>query len=127
MASTEDPAVIAALRAKYVEQGKDLPDTVMMGQPINSLGGLKEALLNIPTGVSPGTGGLRGEFLTSLTKVLDDNTAYQCLLGEYGMLYLNGQLPPWWFRVWASVTTVPLFKTVERETVRPVGVRNPLI
>ena len=51
---------MAALRAKYVEQGKDLPDTVMMGQPINSLGGLKEALLNLPTGVSPGTGGLRG-------------------------------------------------------------------
>ena len=42
-------------------------------------------------------------------------------------MYLGSHLPPWWYKVWGSVTTVPLFKTVERETVRPVGVRNPLI
>lgn len=41
-------------------------------------------------------------------------------------MYLGGHLPPWWYKVWGSVTTVPLFKTVERETVRPVGVCNPL-
>ena len=125
VASTEDPAVMAALRAKYVERGKDLPDTVLMGQAVDSLSGLKETLLNLPTGVSPGTGGLRGEFLACLAEVWDDNT--MGLLEEFGMLYLNGHLPPWWYRVWGSVTTVPLFKTVERETVRPVGVRNPLI
>ena len=125
VASTEDPDVMAALRAKYVERGKDLPDTVTIGQPVDSLGGLKEALLSLPTGVSPGTGGLRGEFLTSLAEVWDENS--MGLLEDFGMMYLNGQLPPWWYRVWGSVTTVPLFKTEARETVRPVGVRNPLI
>ena len=49
------------------------------------------------------------------------------LLEQFGMLYLSGQLPGWWYKIWGSVTTVPLFKTEERETVRPVGVRNPLI
>ena len=49
------------------------------------------------------------------------------LLEQFGMLYLSGQLPGWWYKIWGSVTTVPLFKTEERETVRPVGIRNPLI
>ena len=49
------------------------------------------------------------------------------LLKDFSMLYLCASLPPWWYRVWGSVTTVPLFKTEARETVRPVGVRNPLI
>ena len=41
--------------------------------------------------------------------------------------FLSGHLPPGWCRVWGSVITVPLFKTGERETVRPVRVGNPLI
>ena len=80
---------MAALRARYVERGKFLPDTVLMGQPADSLGGLKEALLNLPTGVSPGTGGgLRSELLTGLAEVWQDNT----LLEDFGMLYLNGTI-----------------------------------
>ena len=51
-------------------------------------GGLKEALLNLPTRVSPGTGGLRSELLTGLAEVWQDNT----LLEDFGMLYLNGTL-----------------------------------
>ena len=68
---------------------------------------------------------MRGEFLSCLAEVWDDES--MALLEDFGMVYLCGQLPAWWYRVWGSVTTVPLFKTVERETVRPVGVRNPII
>ena len=123
VASMDDPTVMAALRSIYVARGKELPESVIMGQPIDSLGGLKETLLKLPTGVSPGTGGLRGEYLTCLAEVWEDHT----MLEQFGLMYLCGQLPAWWYRVWGSVTTVPLFKTVERETVRPVGMRNPQI
>ena len=50
-------------------------------------------------------------------------------LEEFSMLYLTGALPPWFYKVWGSVTTVPLFKTRERrsEVLRPVGIMTPLI
>ena len=32
VASTDDPVVMAALKAKYVARGRELPATVMMGQ-----------------------------------------------------------------------------------------------
>ena len=89
------------------------------------MGSLKETLLGLPTGVSPGTGGLRAEYLTCLAEVWEEESMQ--LLEDFSMLYLCASLPPWWYRVWGSVTTVPLFKTEARETVRPVGVRNPLI
>ena len=63
VASTKDPDVMAALRAKNMERGKELPATVVMGQPLDSLGGLQETLLNLPTAVSSGTGGLRATCL----------------------------------------------------------------
>ena len=43
------------------------------------------------------------------------------------MLYLEGALPAWFYKVWGSVTTVPLFKNRVRESLRPVGVMTPLI
>ena len=43
------------------------------------------------------------------------------------MLYLTGALPAWFYQVWGSVTTVPLYKTRDRVSLRPVGIMNPLI
>ena len=125
MASIKDPAVMSALKAKYLPRGKDLPDSVILGQPVDNLGGLKDTLAHLPTGVSPGSGGLRSEFLSCLADVWDEAT--MSLLEEFGLLYLSGSLPHWWYRVWGCVTTVPLYKTLEMDAVRPVGVRNPLI
>ena len=50
-------------------------------------------------------------------------------LEEFGLLYVNGQLPPWFYKVWGIVTTVPLFKTCRRlsDEIRGIGVKNPLI
>ena len=125
VASTEDPAVMASLKSKYIQRGKDLPASVLKGQPVDSLSCLKETLLSLPTGVAAGTGGFHAEYLTSLAEVWDEAT--MALLEEFSLLYLSGNLPPWWYRVWGTVTTVPLYKTAERVTLRPVGVRNPLI
>ena len=125
MASIDDPVVMAALKSKYVARGKELPESVIMGQAVDFLGGLKETFASLPTGVSPGTGGLRAEYLTCLAEVWEDGT--MAILEEFSMLYISGNLPPWWYRVWGCVTTVPLYKTVEMATVRPVGIKNPLI
>ena len=125
VADTKDPAVMEALRSKYVERGRDLPASVTRGQPVDNVSGLKDALLALGTGTSPGTGGMRGEFLTCLAEVWDEEEMSR--LEDFSMLYLTGALPPWWYKVWGSVTTVPLYKTRERESLRPVGVMNPLI
>ena len=66
VADTKDPAVMAGLRSKYVARSRELPATVTRGQPVDRVAGLKETLLNLGTGTAPGTGGMRGEFLTCL-------------------------------------------------------------
>ena len=43
-------------------------------------------------------------------------------LEHFGMKYLTGQLLPWWYKVWLSLTTVALFKTGAQKAVRPVGI-----
>ena len=108
-------------KQKNCAQLKLLP----MGQPVDNVAGLKDALLNIGTGTSPGTGGMRPEFLTTLAEVMEEGDMTK--LEDFSMLYLTGALPPWFYAVWGSVTTVPLFKTRERTSLRPVGVMTPLV
>ena len=49
------------------------------------------------------------------------------LLESFGMKYLCGELPTWFYVVWLTVMTVPLFKSDKQEAVRPLGVRNQLV
>ena len=125
VADTRNPTVMTGLKSKYVRRSRELPASVTMGQPVDNVGGLKEALLSLGTGSSPGTGGMRGEFLTTLGEVLLEGEMTR--LEDFAMLYLTGALPAWFYGVWGSVTTVPLYKTRERSTLRPVGVMTPLI
>ena len=74
--------------------------------------------------MSSGTGGLRPEYLTCLAEIWSDEDMAK--LEEFGMRYLNGQLPTWFYRVWLTVTTVPLHKTIARTAVRPIGIRPSL-
>lgn len=116
VADTRDLTVMAGLRSKYVARGREMPATVTLGQPVDRVAGLKDTLLNLGTGSSPGTGGMRGEFLTCLAEVWQDGDMAR--LEDFSMLYLTGALPAWFYKVWGSVTTVPLFKTRERLTTR---------
>ena len=109
VADTRDLTVMAGLRSKYVARGREMPATVTLGQPVDRVAGLKDTLLNLGTGSSPGTGGMRGEFLTCLAEVWQDGDMAR--LEDFSMLYLTGALPAWFYKVWGSVTTVPLFKT----------------
>ena len=81
---------------------------------------MKDLLLGLEGGVSAGKGGLRPEYLTCLAEVWSTEAMER--LEEFGMRDLTGDLPMWWYKVWSTVATVPLFKTPEQTAVRPVGI-----
>ena len=126
VASTDDPVTMAALSAKYVARVRELPKQVSKGKCIESAAGLRELWLDLEPGVSPGTGGMRGEFLTCLAEVWEEEEMER--FQQFVMLYLTAELPPWFFRVWAAVSTVPTFKTADRhkDKLRPIGVKGSL-
>ena len=102
-----------------------MPASVAKGQCVDSRPGLRESILSLLPGVSPGFGGLRNEHLHVLAEVWGDRGMER--LEKFGLCYLNAELCPWFYSVWGSVITVPLFKTAEKETLRPVGVKSSLI
>lgn len=127
VANTDCPETMNALRTKYLMRRRPLPPTVSRGQCVDNLAGLRESMLGLEPGVSPGTGGMRGEFLITLAEVWSEEEMTR--MEEFGMEYLNGLLPPWFYRVWGTVTTIPLFKTEQRlnSRLRPVGVKGTLV
>ena len=124
VANIQEPVIMEQIREKYPDRGRDTPVRVEKRQCVEGLGGLREDLQNLERGVAPGCGGLRNEFL----KVLADKMSAEQmqLLESFGVNYLNGELQDWFYCVWLSVQSVALFKTVLRDTVRPIGIRNPL-
>ena len=68
VASVDSQATMAALRAKFPDRQIPLPPTVTQGQVVDNLTGLRESMLGLETGVAPGTGGMRPEYLTSLAQ-----------------------------------------------------------
>ena len=119
-----DPHIRAQMEAKYPARVHPLPPAVSRGQCVDNLRGLRELLLGLEGGVSPGTGGMRPEYLTCLAEVWEAEPMGR--LEEFGMRYLTGDLPMWWYKVWSTVATVPLYKTSTQNTVRPVGIMPSL-
>ena len=116
----EDPVVREQMESKYPARVHPLPQAVSKGQCVDNLRGLKDLLLTLEGGVSAGTGGMRPEYLTCLAEVWNQNQMSK--LEDFGMRYLNGNLPMWWYKVWITVATAPLYKTPARNSIRPVGV-----
>ena len=108
LASMDDPRVMQQVSSKYPDRGRQLPDFVTGGKPVENLSGLREALLELEMGKSPGTGGMRPEYLKVLAEEMTNEQFH--LLESFGMKYLCGNLPPWFYEVWLTVMTVPLFK-----------------
>ena len=98
---------------------------ILAKSPIDNMRGLRENLLKLRKGASPGTGGLRPEFLVSCGKEFSE--AQMLDLENFAMRHGNGELPGWWYSVWPSVQTVALYKDEEQDKIRPLGIRNPLI
>ena len=123
VASMDDPLVRAALQAKYKDRGKALPATVTKGECLPNLAGLRETILGLDVGVSPGFGGQRNEHLRCFAEVGEDHELD--LLESFSLRYLNSEFPPWFSKVWNSVSTVPLLKP--DGNLRPVGVKPSFI
>ena len=123
VADINDPDIMEQLRQKYPQRGRVMPARVEKKKCVDGLGGLRDDLKSLDRGVAPGCGGLRNEFL----KVLADKMTQEQmqLMETFGVKYLGGELPEWFYCVWLSVQSVALFKTMMRDTVRPTGIRNP--
>ena len=124
LAEASDPAVREQLRVKFPARNDPLPAYVAKVSPIESFTGLKESLLSLQPGGAPGSGGCRPEFLISLAERMDEHEME--LLEQFGMAYTSGDLPPWFYRLWLTLNTVPLFKDALQVDVRPLGIRHCL-
>ena len=125
VADMADPAVLQQVLVKHPPRWKELPATVEKTSPVETLKGLRSALQSLKRGGSPGSGGLRAEYLTALAESIDNEGMQQ--LEQFGLRYLSGQLPPWFYSVFLSSQAVALYKTVEQVAVRPIGVRHSLL
>ena len=127
-----DPVSKAALLSKYPSRGRQVQTHVIKGSPVDNFNGISGEFHNLKSGVAPGTGGMRPEFLVTLAQVWDDensNINAWGLVNYFCMQYVSGGLPPWFYQSVMTVETVGLFKTAERhkEKLRPIGMRNPFI
>ena len=125
LASMEDAAVLAQVAAKYPERGRPVPPRVPKGQPVEHLRGLRDSLKALQPGSAPGCGGMRPEYLRVLGDEMEEED--MMLLEEFGMSYLQGDLPKWFYPLWLTVQTVPIFKNSRKCAVRPLGLRTPLL
>ena len=127
LADMSDPVVKAAVLDKYPPRRRPMPESVVAGHCMETISCLKETLSNLKPGVSGGFGGLRNEHLRAAAQNWDEREEGQ--LEEFSLSYLNGTLPPWWYQIWGSVTSFPLYKTAEQDpsVLRPVGVKSSLL
>jgi hypothetical protein len=125
VASSRDPDVQEQLQAKHPPRIQPMPASVVRGQAVANLRGLRDALVKLERGVSPGCGGCRAEYLTLLGERMEEGDMR--VLEEWGLAYIQGELPPWFYCVALSMQTVALYKKVEQEAVHPLGLRHTLI
>ena len=124
LADIEDPNVLAQLKEKFPARQDVLPASVPMHTPIDSFIGLRESLLSQDAnrGSSPGSGGMRPEYLVALGERLNERELEN--LEEFGLKYVAGKLPAWLYRLWLSTQTVPMHKTSAQDAIRPIGIRH---
>ena len=125
VADMKDPTVREQLRSKYPEGRGGMPEDLRKSTPVEHLRGLRENLRSLDKTTAPGTGGLRPAYLITLAELMEADQMSK--LEDFGLRYARGDLPHWFYAVWLSVCTVPIFKTAERDSIRPLGIRNPLL
>ena len=67
---------------------------------------------------------MRPEYLVVLGERLDQTGMDR--LEQLGLDYTAGKLPSWFYKLWLTTQTVPLYKTAEQEAIRPLGTRHSL-
>ena len=48
-------------------------------------------------------------------------------LEGFGLRYLRGEFPPWFYSIFISSQSVALYKDGGKEAVRPIGVKHSLV
>ena len=124
LAPMSDSVVRQQMAAKYPPREADLPDRVYRGEAVSNLRGLREGLKSLRKRRAPGAGGLRPEFLRVVGERMDGEQMK--LLEDWSRRFLQGEMPPWFYVVWLSIQSIPLYKTDKKESIRPIGMRNPL-
>jgi hypothetical protein len=125
LADMYDPQIIDAMQAKYPERGRELPATGTVGQCVDNMRGMRERMMNLEPGVSPGFGGKRNEHLLCLAKVW--GVQQMGLLETFSIQYLNGKFPPLFHQICESVASFPLFKNGNMKTVIAVLWAHPTL
>ena len=119
-----DPIIKSQLTDKFPPRQRPLPEAVPKIKPIDNFRCLRTSLLSLSPGTSPGSGGLRNEYLTALGERMEDGEIK--LLEDMGLAYCSGELPAWFYGVWNSLQTVAPYKDSSQEAVRPLGLKNSL-
>ena len=70
VANLGELAVMDQMVKKHPVRWKPAQEFIRLGTPIDNLRGLRDSLLALKTGGSPGSGGLRAEYLIMLAKNL---------------------------------------------------------
>ena len=122
MDTEEDREVV---RAKYLERKAHIPLVIERQAPVNSYKGMVERLTKLRKGAAPGTGGLRSEYVVSWSREFSEKQAAD--LEDFAYKHSSGAFPAWWYTVWGTVQTVGLYKDETQSSIRPLGIRNPLL
>ena len=78
--------------------------------------GLRKGLETRNRRRSAGFGGLRGEFFRVAGEQLE--AEHMRLLEDWAEKFLQGKLPPWFYELWLSIQTVPLYKSSRQDTIQ---------
>ena len=116
LASMDDPAIRQQTESKYPARGHALPESVPKHSPVDHLRGLRDSLKALSPGSAPGCGGMRPEHLQVVGHKLEEEDMRR--LEEFGLSYLRGDLPQWFYSVWLTVQTVPIFITTQQTSAR---------
>ena len=68
---------------------------------------------------------MRVEYLIMLAESLEGEK--MALLEQFGLRYLKGELPKWFYAVFLSSQAVPLYKTIDGSALRPIGIKHQLL
>ena len=111
LASMDDPAIRQQMESKYPARGHALPDSVPKHSPADHLRGLRDSLKALSPGSAPGCGGMRPEHLQVVRHKLQDEDMRLRLrlrLEEFGLSYVRGELPHWFYSLWLTVPSLKL-------------------
>ena len=103
IADIEDPSIRTQIEKKFPPKTHDLPAFVSKTTPIERFKDLRRSLLSLEPGKAPGCGGLRPEYLMVLGEAMDGEEI--SLLEQFGLKYLSGELPEWFYKLWLSLQT----------------------